>query len=395
MVLLDNYFPQDPRLVKEVRSLSKNGIKVYIIVRMKEGQPPQEEIDEISVRRIKVLSLRSGRLNAILYYSLVRHLAIFHAFKLIREFRPDVIHVNDLPPAISFYLLSRTLRIPMILDLREDWPDLIRLSARKDSRISMFLSNVLSKLLRLEENFLIKRVEGVIVVVEEFGEELVKRGLPRERLAIVHNSLDIEEMDELTIPDLEFLADESLKVVYVGGVGPERGLETVIRALKCLREKLNVKLYIVGDGSSLPSLKRLAEDLGVTSNVTFTGWLPFEEAMAYVKSADICLVPAARSPETENSFPNKLQQYMYFAKPIAAANVRSLRRIIGECECGFLYEPDDPSSLCEQLILNVKKLHSMGRNGRLFLENVLNWKHSSENLIDLYTKIFKRYKEMG
>ncbi|MCS7102765.1 MAG: glycosyltransferase, partial [Candidatus Korarchaeum sp.] len=119
--------------MKEAKSLAKIGMKVHLIARMKEGQVEREEINGILVRRIRLPFSEGGKLQAILYYSLTRHLIILSALKAIREFKPTIIHVHDLPPAISLYLLSRIFRIPMVLDLHEDWPDLIYLTARRDS----------------------------------------------------------------------------------------------------------------------------------------------------------------------------------------------------------------------------------------------------------------------
>ncbi len=145
-------------------------------------------------------------------------------------------------------------------------------------------------------------------------------------------------------------------------------------------------LYLVGEGFYRRRLEGLVSELGLGDRVHFTGWLPFREAMGYIKASDLGVIPIADFPEAHISFPNKIQQYMYFSKPLIVAEVRSLSRIVRECGCGFTYRPEDPSSFKRAVMEHLSGLEELGANGRRYLEG-FNWAHSSRNLLNLYRKV--------
>lgn len=160
--------------------------------------------------------------------------------------------------------------------------------------------------------------------------------------------------------------------------------------MKELVKRMNAELILVGDGNYVPYLTSLINRLNLGDRVIITGWLPFREAMKYVTTADLCLVPGIRTPETEFSFPNKIQQYMYFSKPILTADLKFLRRIVIECRCGILYDPEDPKSFVNAVIKSMRELKELGRNGRDYLENRMNWGLEEKKLLGLYGSILRR-----
>ncbi len=392
MVLFDNYYPQDLRVRKEIKTLLREGFRIYLIARNKGDQPKVERRGGLEIFRVSLpFEGREGRIYGIMYYLVLRHAALLQILKLrLKGVKFDLTHVHDLPSALSSLIMSKLLRKPVVVDFHEDWPELVLLYERyRKSKISKTLIRVLYKILKLEEFLILKWADGIIVVSEEFKNLLVRRGRNRP-IAVVHNTVDLEEMKQIeariNVPE-DMINSDRRKLVYVGGVTPNRALDVVVKGLSMIPEEKRPVLYVVGDGQSRPSLERITEELGLGKWVKFTGWLPFEEAMGYVKGSDICLLPLRDYPEAHIAFPNKLQQYMYFSKPIAAANVRSLRRIISQCGCGFLYSPEDPEDFASKYMNNLDKLKEMGEKGAYFVRNVLNWRVSSENLLRLYGNI--------
>ncbi len=385
MVLFDNYYPKDPRVRKEIRTLAREGHRVMVIARRGDGEERRESNDAEIVRVEFPLMRRGGVPYAILYYGLARHSALYWVLRL-RGWRPHAVHVHDLPAAISSLVAAKLLRLPLIVDMHEDWPELLLFYSKGRSILSKILTYPIYLVLKIEERVLLKLADGIITISEEFRDLLVERGADPDKVVVVHNTIDLAEMRALgDVPAPELEGD--LKLVYVGGLGPHRDLETVIRGVKLLVDGgVGATLYLVGEGFYRRRLEGLVSELGLGDRVHFTGWLPFREAMGYIKASDLGVIPIADFPEAHISFPNKIQQYMYFSKPLIVAEVRSLSRIVRECGCGFTYRPGDPSSFKRAVMEHLSGLEELGANGRRYLEG-FNWAHSSKNLLNLYRKV--------
>ena len=393
MVLFDNYYPKDPRVRKEIKALVKEGYKIMVIARRGEGEKKRENLNAEIVRVEFPLMRKGGVLHAILYYGFARHSALYWIFKL-RGWKPHAIHVHDLPAALSSLVAAKLMRLPLIVDMHEDWPELMLFYSKGRSLLSKVLTYPMYLALKIEERILLKLADGIITVSEEFKDLLIKRGADPDKVTVVHNTLDLEEMKSLgdvPVPELE----GDLKLVYVGGLGPHRDLETVIRGVKLLRDEgVDAFLYLVGDGFHRRRLEELTLELGLEDRIHFTGWLPFKEAMGYIKASDLGISPLVDYPEAHISFPNKIQQYMYFSKPLLVADVRSLSRIVRECGCGFTYRPGDPHSFKDSVLNHLRELDKLGSSGRKFLER-FNWTHSSRNLINLYARLLSEKSDLG
>ncbi|RSN67846.1 glycosyltransferase WbuB [Candidatus Korarchaeum cryptofilum] len=390
MILFDNYYPRDPRVRKEISTLIERGFHVDLIVKRGEDEPEREERDNLTIKRVSFpLERRGGTLYGILYYAIFRHSALLEALRR-RKINYSLIHVHDLPAAFSSVIAGKFLGVPVLVDLHEDWPDLMLLLARPDSILSRFLSRALYYLLRIEEGLVLRLADGIITTSDIFSEDIIKKGAKSERVVSVENVIDLNEMRRVEEAiKRRYEKGGRFRLVYVGGLAHDQGVDVPIRAVKELEGSLDLEFIVVGDGADLPRLKALVKNLGLEDRVIFTGWLPFEDAMSYVASADLCVRSGKRSRQLEISLPNKVFQYMYFAKPIAAADFKAIRRIINECECGFLFEPENHVDLAKKIMDNIDHLDEMGRRGREYVESKMNWDIVSEKLIGLYSKIIK------
>jgi phosphatidylinositol alpha-1,6-mannosyltransferase len=81
-------------------------------------------------------------------------------------------------------------------------------------------------------------------------------------------------------------------VVCVSRMVPRKGQDTLIKAWPKVRAKVSdAVLLLVGDGPYAPALKRLAQRLGVTGDVLFTGPVPWAELPGYYDAADVFAMP--------------------------------------------------------------------------------------------------------
>lgn len=126
-----------------------------------------------------------------------------------------------------------------------------------------------------------------------------------------------------------------LKLIYVGQLIPLKNVDTLIEAVKRLGGK--AELTIVGDGQERARLEEMAAGC---ENITFTGWLPREEALQRMKQADIFAMVS--SPETYGMV--YLEAMAQGCIPIASRG-EGFDGLIRDGENGFLLPPGDADAL--------------------------------------------------
>ncbi|MFC0247229.1 glycosyltransferase family 4 protein [Citricoccus parietis] len=166
--------------------------------------------------------------------------------------RPDVLVVTvpALPTVVAGWVLSRCRRVPLIVEMRDAWPDLAR-----EAEVSIgLLSRLMDRLVTGTQ----RSADLVVTVTEGFAERLAQRGIGP--VAVVSNGVPLDEIEPAAV---RHRPPRELHVLYVGNHGESQGLETTIRAAALLQngtERITVRL--VGSGTRKDELWALNESLG-------------------------------------------------------------------------------------------------------------------------------------
>jgi glycosyltransferase involved in cell wall biosynthesis len=115
-------------------------------------------------------------------------------------------------------------------------------------------------------------------------------GASDEKLLVMLNSVDLEKFNgKNRIRE----SMERRKVLFVGRLAKEKGVEYLIRATPDILAKIeNVSISIIGSGTLENSLKRLSRKVGVGERVLFVGNLDSNELTEEYSQADIVVVPS-------------------------------------------------------------------------------------------------------
>ncbi len=121
-------------------------------------------------------------------------------------------------------------------------------------------------------------------------------------------------------------------VVYVGVMGPQDGVDRLLRAVRYLVDsgRTDTGFVLVGAGDSYDGLRAEATRLGIDPWVRFAGWLPHERIRAWLSTADLGVTPDPRTPFTDRSTMNKTLEYMACELPVVATDLTETRRCAGE-----------------------------------------------------------------
>ena len=383
----DCEYPWDVRVEKVTSSLVGAGHEVHLFCRNRNNAPVRERLDGMEIHRMPAWS-KAGRWIAHItsFPAFVNPRWIVHLYMATREAGVDVLLCRDLPLAPVALWIGRRLRVPVVVDIAEDYPAMLRHRFHwRDFRIhNLVVRN--PYLARLVERYVIRRADALLVVVEESAARLMDAGVPSSRIDVVCNTptaARIQECGEIGARR-NGIGSGSLRMAYLGLLGHSRGIETVLRALALLRDGgTEVKFDVVGpleEGRNLPALARR---LGIDQLVSFHGRMPYDKALRLVASCDLGIVPHHASEHWRTTIPNKLFDYMASSMPVIVSDTPPAKRIVETTGCGVVFRDRDPSDLCQQIrrLLDGELRETMGRAGRRAVLEYYNWQQDSARMV--------------
>jgi colanic acid biosynthesis glycosyl transferase WcaI len=283
--------------------------------------------------------------------------------------KPDVL-VNYSPPlplGLSAWLLSRIWHIPWVLQIEDLYPGAAVAAGVLRSRTAIAFFSVM-------ERFLYKRATHVSLICESFRRDLLRKGVPSEKITLIPVWADPDIVQPLP-KENAFRAQHGLNgqfvVMYAGNLGHTSALEEVLDAAKILRHEAGVRFLIVGEGVKKGILEKLADAKGI-GNIMFLPFQPRQALAEMLAAADVSLVTLNRH-SSETSLPSKIFNIMASARPILAVTPREseIAELIEEARCGIVIPPEHPNLLAEA-IMNMREqinlLREMGQNGRAQIE---------------------------
>lgn len=250
----------------------------------------------------------------------------------LRVRKPDVIVVTapGLPSLAAGYLLAKLRRVPLIVEMRDAWPDL-----SWDARV---VRGVLRGFIERLVDFVQRRADLVVTVTEGFAATLRSRGL--RNVATVTNGVHIDAIPNMAPPRRQRKTFEAL---YLGNQGESQKLDVAIRASALVGDSMH--LHLVGYGTQRPALEKLARELNAP--VTFHAPLHAEAVLERYASADTCLVSLRDDWKSfETTIPSKTYEVLAVGRHVTAIVRGEAARIIRDAEAGDIVA-SDPEQLAE------------------------------------------------
>ncbi len=120
---------------------------------------------------------------------------------------------------------------------------------------------------------------------------------------------------------------------YLGVMGPQDGVDLVLEVADHVVHRLgrrDIGFTLIGSGDCFDDLVALSHRLDLTDFVTFTGRIPDAEVAAILSTADVGISPDPKNPLNDVSTMNKTMEYMTFALPVVAFDLRETRISAGD-----------------------------------------------------------------
>lgn len=224
---------------------------------------------------------------------------------------------------------------------------------------------------------------GVSTTVER---ELIKY-LPRNKVRKIENGVDLGKFSNLDHTKNETKQELGLTgrtvVGYVGRLSEGKGIQFLIKALvDLIQQKPNVSCLIVGDGEYSLQLKALAQALGLSDKVLFTGRR--NDVPRLYSAMDIFVLPSL-----EEAFPMVILEAMATGVPVVATGVGDIPRIIEDGSTGLIVKSRSSEALSQALTFvleNQDQVQDMATEARRVVEQ----NYSSDIMARRYKDVYKQ-----
>ena len=209
------------------------------------------------------------------------------------------------------------------------------------------------------------RRAGFHAISESTRDDLVARGVPRERIRVIHPGIDSAGY----APGTGLDRNQSPTFLYVGRLKRYKGVEVAIRAAALVRqERSDVTLDIAGTGDDRARLEALTRSLGLAGAVRFLGFVPEDRKRELFRSAWANLFPSPKE-----GWGLTIMEAAACGTPSLASNSPGLRDSVVDGRTGYLVPHGDPAALAGRMLELASDPALVAQLGRAARAHALSW----------------------
>ena len=378
--------PFDRRVWLECQALTSAGYQVSVVCPKGRDEPPYEVIDSVRLYRYRPYAPGGSKVSFIAEYVYSFLATAWGMLRARRSGRFAVIQACN-PPDI-FWPLALAFRgldgARFVFDHHDLCPELYQ------SRFPSGPKLPYKGLLALERRTH-RAANHVIATNDSYREIAMTRGGKRaDEVTVVRTGPDLRRLRPGE-PDPELRRGHRYLVAYIGVMGPQDGVDIVVRAADIVVSKLgrdDIAFTLIGSGDCFDDLVALRDQLGLAGHVEFTGRAPDEQVMRIMSTADAGLSPDPKNPLNDVSTMNKTMEYMVFGLPVVAFDLRETRVSAGDA--AVYVQPNDEQQYAEAIVAlldDEPRRELMGKLARERVEQELAWDHQESTYLGVYKRV--------
>lgn len=302
--------------------------------------------------------------------------------------RPDVI-ILTVPPLLGILpatIFSWLYNCPLVLNVQDILPEAA-------VRVGLLKNKWMIRTLAALEKFAYRTAHTISVIADGFGDNLVNKGVPVNKIACIPNWVDINFIHPLPKQNNSWISSHQLDgkfvVLYSGNIALTQGLETVIEAAVCLRHIRDIVFVIVGESIALQRLQEYCL-LNGADNVLLLPLQPREKLPEMLAASDIGLIVQKRNVISFN-MPSKIPLLLASGRPIVGSvpATGTAAKAIELSGGGIIVEPESPDAMATavyNLYANPTLGTKLATAGRQFAEE----NYSLEQALDRYEGLLSK-----
>ena len=320
---------------------------------------------------------------------------------LLKKIKPDLVHLNNFAHQIGPAVLDEIKKhgIPTVMTMRDYkmvCPTYSMLCSGKIcekckngrfyhcginrcTKGSLFKSmvNVVEMYLHHRVLHIYDKIDHYISPSRFLKNKVGEMGLKGE-VAYLPNCVDVGGFE----PGYEW---QERSIVYVGRLSHEKGVKTLIDAVKSFK---GVRLKIIGDGPLKADLEEKVKNENI-GNVVFLGYRTGQDLHDQIRNSMFLAIPS----EWYENNPRTVIEAFALGKPVVGARIGGIPELVRDWENGLTHTSGDVNDLREKINLmldNSDKIPEMGKAAREYVEQELNSETHYERLMEIYGRATKK-----
>lgn len=355
------------------RRMAAMGHEVHVLTSAFKGLKAVEAQNGYTLHRIPTLRRRQDKCT-VFEMAVFMFSSLIYGVRHAARFRPDAcIAFFTIPSGPAAFLIRRFLGIPYIVSLRGgDVPGFMG----KDLSFYHALTKPLIRLLWKSARAVVANSEGL--------KDLALETTPQIPIRMIPNGVDAEFFNPLSTPraPVPGVAEDAVKILTVGRLNPQKGLNTLLTALANIRSRLSrpVRLLIVGDGPLRKELEAQSRELRIDDLVLFLGWQEPEAIRGFYASADFFVLSSL-----DEGMPNVVLEAMAMGLPILGTDVAGTRDLVIDGKNGRLIPAQDIPALENALFQLIERADLRRQMGQASLEEIkrYDWQRVAREYVQL------------
>lgn len=279
--------------------------------------------------------------------------------------------------ALSGRTLHHFKHKPWIMEVRDLWPDSIK-------AVGAMKGNIVLDYFSKEEKWCYKSAEKIIVVTRSFKEEIIRKGIPAEKINIVKNGANME-LFRPRKKSQELLDKYNLKgkrvLGYIGTLGMAHKIDFLI---DCIKNSEEYTLIILGNGAERDCIEEKITKEKI-NNVILINAVPKEEVADYIALQDAALINLRKSDLFKTVIPSKIFETAAMRIPILLGVDGEAREMIEEFGAGIYYEPEDMEDFKQKLnqLFSSQELYKSCQDGGERLAQAYDRKRLANEMLEI------------
>ena len=297
--------------------------------------------------------------------------------KYLKENNVDAIVSNGPPHTTHMIALSlkKKFGVPWLADFRDPWTNI-------DFYDKLLLSKWADKKHHKLEDEVINFADELVTVSPNWAKDFLEQS--KRKFQVIYNGFDEEDFNNGTV---EF--DKKFSFVHIGSMNKDRNphnLWVVLGELCSEIEGFSEDVEIKMIGPVDLAVKQAIESNGLIENFNKLNYVPHQEAMAILNTAQLLLLPINDTPNSLGVIPGKLFEYLAAKRPIICIGPTEgdSSKIIRESNAGYVFPFSDSKNLKQRIISLFKEFKENGSLGHSSVE--IN-KYSRKNLTGQLAKL--------
>jgi glycosyltransferase involved in cell wall biosynthesis len=211
----------------------------------------------------------------------------------------------------------------------------------------------------------VKQLQGaarVVALTPAGADEILRYDVPAEKVRVIPNGVDLQRFCAQNWPHMA--ESEAMRLLFVGRLAPEKGLDVLLEALARLQGHTRFTLRVVGTGDQQGALQAQAAAGGLGAMVEFCG--SRQEVLSHYSGSELVIVPSRFE-----GMPNVVLEAMACARPVLGTRVNGTTDLIAEGCGGWLVPSNDPRATAhalQRLVQARTNLAAAGLCGRRSVE---------------------------